>query len=389
MKLLFVTALGDLTRQPYRVTWRSNVKLLLASKISSTSRAVSAIASYVRTGRRLGHEVAVLGEQTTEAPELPRSLNVKSFDFVVFVVFMAGDFPDLPYLAQLLDGVPRGRRLVIDCCGRYNDTIRVEHDFNHLELVDGHQGWEWVEGFKAVADKIVQPTLKPRRSDVAPFLFYGFDRDSIVHDYATGASASTAWAGNGNRGGKRYGISYVGTNWQRWTQVRRLLASVGPAREQIGRIRLTGWDWASRPKWAEDLSLRGVDVDPQLLADYGVETEPAVPYTRVVERMSEACFCPVFHRPLFNELGLVTNRTFETLCADSIPLLFLSESFVEEIYGPEARLLRVTEDPASHIDAVKRNPARYWDAVLKTRRFLHDNHSYERRFAELVSHLTS
>ena len=34
-----------------------------------------------------------------------------------------------------------------------------EHDFNHLEKMDGHQGWEWIEGFKAVTDKIVQPTL--------------------------------------------------------------------------------------------------------------------------------------------------------------------------------------------------------------------------------------
>src|SRR5262249_4798631 len=196
------------------------------------------------------------------------------------------------------------------------------------------------------------------------------------------------WVGNGN-GGKPFGVSYVGTNWQRWTQIRQMLTSVGPARNQIGRIRLTGWDWASRPKWAEDLNLRGVDVDPQMFAEYGVETEQAVSYTQVVARMSEASFCPVFHRPLFNELGLVTNRTFETFCADSVPLLFLSESFVDEIYGPDARLLRVTGDPASHIDVVKRNPARYWDAVLKTRQFLNNSHSYERRFDELVSHLTS
>jgi len=364
------------------------MKLLLVSKISNTSRAVSAIASYVKTGRRLGHEVAILGEQSTEAPELPRTLDVKSFDYVVFIVFMPADFPDLPYLAQLLDGVPRERRLIIDCCGRYNETIRVEHDFNHLELVDGHQGWEWVEGFKAVADKIVQPTLKPRRSDVQSFLFYGFDRELIAQDYATAAAAATAWVGNGN-GGKPYGISYVGTNWQRWTQVRTMLTSVGPMRNQIGRTRLIGWDWASRPKWAEDLNLRGVDVDRQMLADYGVQTQDAVPYTQVVARMGEGSFCPVFHRPLFNDLGLVTNRTFETFCADSIPLLFLPESFVEEIYGSAAQMLRVGDEPARHIEAARRDPAPFWDAVLKTRQFLNDNHSYEKRFGELLSHLTN
>jgi hypothetical protein len=38
---------------------------------------------------------------------------------------------------------------------------------------------------------------------------------------------------------------------------------------------------------------------------------------------------------------------------------------------------------------VNRNPIPYWDAVLKTRQFLKDHHSYERRFGELLGHLTS
>jgi hypothetical protein len=388
MKLLFVTGLGDLTGRPYRLTWRSNnMKLLIVSKLSNTSRAISAIANYVKIGRRLRHEVAVFGEQTIDAPELPRSLDVKSFDYVIFVVFMPADFPDLPYLAHLLDNVPRERRLIIDCCGRYNDTIRIEHDFNHLELIDGHQGWEWMEGFKAVTDKIVQPTLRPKRDDVGSFLFYGFDSESIVKEYATAGSAASAWAGNGN-GRKQYGVAYVGTNWQRWTQVAAMLNAIGPARQRIGPIRLTGWDWAARPKWAEDLNLRGVDVDRTMLADYEVKTEDAVPYSQVIARMSEASFSPVFHRPLFNELGLVTNRTFETFCADTIPLLLLPESFVEETYGPDARLLTVAGNPLDHIERVRSNPVPYWDALLRTRQFLKNNHSYEQRFSELLAHLT-
>jgi hypothetical protein len=388
MKVLFVSNFGDITGRPYRLTWRSNMKLLVVSKVSTTSRAVSAIASYVKTGRKLGHQVAVLGEQSTDAPELPRSLDVKSFDYVVFVVFVPSDFPDLPYLAQLLDGIPRERRLIIDCCGRYNETIRVEHDFNHLELIDGHQGWEWIEGFKAVADKIVQPTLTPRRDDVGSFLFYGFDSESIVRRHTDAASAAAAWRGNGHPG-KAYGLGYVGTNWQRWTQVRQIVASVGPVRHDIGRMRLTGWDWGSRPQWAAELNLKGVDVDPSLFSAFDVETEDAVPYNQVVARMSEAAFSPVLHRPLFNELGLVTNRTFETFCADTVPLLFLGETLVDGIYGPDAQQLRVTDDPGAFIQSVRTNPLPYWDAVLKTRRHLTEHHSYETRFNELLAHLTS
>ena len=55
---------------------------------------------------------------------------------------------DLPYLAQLLDNVPKDRRVVIDPTGRFNETIRVDDDFNHLEKLDGHQGWEWIDAMR-------------------------------------------------------------------------------------------------------------------------------------------------------------------------------------------------------------------------------------------------
>ena len=135
------------------------MKLLVISKLDRFARAASTITKYVQAGKALGHEVVVFGEQSAEFPSVPFSLDVTGFDRVVFVVYETKDFPDLPYLARLLDGVPRERRAIIDCSGRYNETVRVEHDFNHLEKLDSHQGWEWVEGFQAVSDKILQPTL--------------------------------------------------------------------------------------------------------------------------------------------------------------------------------------------------------------------------------------
>ena len=84
------------------------------------------------------------------------------------------DFPEMPYLARVLDGIPREKRLVVDLWGRFNDTIRVDHDFNHLEKLDGHAGWEWEDAIGAVAGTILQPTLAPQRSDVRPFLFHGY-----------------------------------------------------------------------------------------------------------------------------------------------------------------------------------------------------------------------
>ena len=91
----------------------------------------------------------------------------------------------------------------------------------------------------------------------------------------------------------------------------------------------------------------------------------------------------MIHRPLFNHLGIVTNRTFETFCSDTIPLLMLPKQMIESIYGPAARPLAVGEDVAGHIEDIMRRPEVYWDAVLKTRAYLADRHSFQQRFEEL------
>src|SRR5262245_61114462 len=255
--------------------WRSQMKLLFVSELARFSRSVYTITKYVEAGKALGHEVAVFGERLADVPAVPCSLDVKAFDFAVFVIHDGSDFPDLPYLAQLLDGMPKERRVIIDCCGRHNDTIRVEHDFNHLEKMDGHQGWEWIEAFQAVSKKILQPTITPLRSDVGTFLFHGYDPAETVPLYRSPKEAAHAWAG-GNGRTKPYGFIYVGNNWQRWTQVESFLKAIEPVR--LGRGCIAGWDWNRRPDWAIQLGIRGADVDPDLMARLGVETRDGVPF---------------------------------------------------------------------------------------------------------------
>jgi hypothetical protein len=359
------------------------MKLLFATELTRYARSTYTVAKYVDVGRALGHEVAVFGERSADIPSLPYTLDVNKFDFVIFVVHVPSDFPDLPYLARLLDGMPKARRVIIDCLGRYNETIRIEHDFNHLEKLDGHQGWEWIEGFQAVSDRIMQPTLRPLRSDVQSFLFHGFDPAAVARPYKTPAEAAHAWAGNGTV--KPYGMAYVGNNWQRWTQVRRLFEQIEPLSESMKRIALVGWDWKRRPEWAIQLGIHAVDTKPALLERLGVETRDAIPFNEVNDFVGQAKFSPVFHRPLFNKLGLVTNRTFETFCADTIPLLMLAEETVSEIYGQAALLLAPGEQVTEHLSDMMRRPEVYWDAVLKTRAHLAEHHSYQRRFQELVT----
>ena len=364
------------------------MKLLFVSKLDRFARAVSTITKYVQTGKALGHEVSVFGEQSSEIPLVSYSLDVKRFDFVIFVVYMPADFPDLPYLAQLLDGMPKERRVIIDCYGRYNETIRVEHDFNHLEKMDGHQGWEWIEAFQAVSNKMLQPTLKPLRSDVRSFLFHAYDPAGVVCRHSSPTEAAKAWSGTTN-GTKPYGLTYVGNNWQRWTQMRRFLEAIESLKSDLGPICIAGWDWDRRPDWAIQLGVQGADVDPVLLERLGVERRNAIPFDEVRKFLGQGRFSPIFHRPLFNQLGIVTNRTFETFCADTIPLLMLSENLVEAMYGPEARLLAPGDDLAGRLKDMMRHPEVYWEAVLRTRTHLAEHHSFERRFKELAAILES
>ncbi|MGH2353226.1 MAG: hypothetical protein ACRDI2_14450 [Chloroflexota bacterium] len=360
------------------------MRLLFVARLAPNVRSVCTIDKYVKVGKALGHEVAVFGEPHPDLPELRTSLEVRSFDCAVFVVHGVWDFPDMPHLAHLLDGVPKARRVVIDCWGRYNETVRVEHDFNHLEKVDGHQGWEWTEALRAISDTILQPALQPRRPDVYSFLFHGFDPDDVRP-----MPAASTWSGGlGEAGGEAarpYGLVYVGNNWQRWTQLRPALQAAARLKAEWGPSCLAGWDWEKPPAWAAQLGVRGAEVDPAFLRRLGVVTRPPVPYRGVTAFLGQGRVSPVVHRPLFNHLGIVTNRTFETFCADVIPLVLLPREIAAAIYGPAAGLLVPGDDLAAHLAAVCRDPEPYWGAVRRTRTHLAEHHSFRRRFEELLA----
>lgn len=358
------------------------MKLLLVTWVDPRVRSVSTVHRYVAAGRALGHEVAVYGNPHPGLPSLPFTTDLSRVDLALFVVQVPSDFPDMPYLARLLDGIPRERRVVMDLWGRFNDTIRVDHDFNHLEKLDGHLGWEWVEALQAVSDTVLQPTLAPLHSDVRSFLFHGYDPGSVAKRYETVREATAAWCAAGPAE-KPYGVMYVGSNWQRWDQVRRFLEQYGPARGEVGRACLVGWDWDRRPDWAVQQGIMGIDTDPAFLAELGVETRKGVRFDEVTSLLGQARFAPVFHRPLFRHLGFVTNRTFETFYADALPVLMLPQEFVEAVYGPAALALVPGDDVAAHLMNALGRPEMYWDAVLQTRSHLARHHSYGRRFQEL------
>lgn len=358
------------------------MNILLVTWVEAWLRSVSTVHKWCSAGKKLGHNVAVFGEPNPDLPLLPFTTDLKGVDLAIFVTQVSGDLPQMPYLARLLDAIPREQRVVVDLWGRFNDTIQLDHDFNHLEKLDGHVGWEWDDAFRALSGTILQPTLKPLRTEVKPFLFHGYDAASVAKPYESPREAAQAWQ-NAKPSEKPYGVAYVGNNWQRWHQIREFLEEYTPARNEIGKVCLAGWDWAVRPEWAEKMGITSIDSDPVLLAKLGVEVREAVRFDEVTGLLGKARFAPVLHRPLFRHLNFVTIRTFETFYADTIPVLLLPRDFVQEIYGPAALTLVPAGDVAAHLRDAMQRPEAHWEAVLKTRAHLARHHSFAQRFHEL------
>ncbi|MCA9589261.1 MAG: hypothetical protein KC657_28315 [Myxococcales bacterium] len=345
------------------------MRLLFVGKVDASAYGAATFERYVSAGKELGHEVVMFGERPNDFWNLPFTTETKGFDAVVFVVYQTTDFPDLPYLAQLLDNVPKDRRVVIDPTGRFNETIRVDDDFNHLEKLDGHQGWEWIDAMRAVSTRIYQPTLKPRHEEARSFLFYGYDPSHVA--------PRGSWD-------KPYGLGYIGNNWQRWAQIKRVIEAAEPMKAELGKMRVAGWDWEKTPQWIIDLGVPGILVERELLERVPVEAWGPLRYNELIGYLSEHRFTPVLQRPLFNELGLVTNRVFETFMADTIPLVSIPEELAVSIYGDGVKPLLAGDDPGRVVKDGLAHPERAFEAVSKVRQHLAAEHSMKKRFAQLA-----
>jgi hypothetical protein len=182
-------------------------------------------------------------------------------------------------------------------------------------------------------------------------------------------------------------MCYVGNNWFRWRGLRRVLSAVEPVRREVGRMVLVGHGWDSPAPWAGAGVTRDAwSFDTAMLSRLDVEVLPPVAFHEVVPWMGRGVFSPVVYRPLFDHLGLVTCRTFETPAAATIPLFLQAPEFVEQTYGSEALELVLPPDrPEDKILDLIRRPARYAPVVRGLRRRLRDSHSYAARIRQLVA----
>jgi hypothetical protein len=327
--------------------------------------------AYMEVARRLGHEVALYGVPHGPSPFL-YTLDVDEADAIVLLFEFTSYVPPLTQL-QLVSKVPRERRLVIDCDGKYNRALRVEGDVNHM---DEEASRRWIEVCDSLSDKICQPTLHPLRPNVRPFFFHAYN---------------PAWERPLALEGKEYGLAYVGNNWFRWRALRRVLEAAAPVADRLGGMALVGNGWASVPPRPDStVPLDAYHTDPGYLQRAGVEVMPPVRFDEVIGAMSRALINPVLLRPLFDHLRLVTCRTFETPAASTIPLFAQPPEYVREIYGADAlELVLPQERPEEKFLDILSRPGHYAPLVLELRRRLAEHHSYEARLHELVEIVAS
>jgi hypothetical protein len=327
------------------------------------------IHNYTEAARALGHEVVMYGPPNAN-PAFSWSLDIDSADALVFIFewttkLRYGDALDF---IRLLDRAPAKRRIVIDCDGAYNDPLFLDGDYNHRSTASSRL---WIDTCDSLSDRIYQPTLHPLRPNVGTFFFHAYDPGwEVPLDFRA----------------KEYGMVYVGHSKFRWCPMSRILRAIEPIRERVGRIGLVGHGWDTVPPWAVSMQIEDYFyTDPVYLRKMGVEFVQPVPFAQVIGWMSKAIFSPVIYRPLFNQLRLVTCRTFETPAASTIPVFGLEASYVQEIYGEEAvELVLPDEHPEEKILDIVCRPERYAEIVMDIRRYLAEKHSYVVRFRELM-----
>jgi len=115
----------------------------------------------------------------------------------------------------------------------------------------------------------------------------------------------------------------------------------------------------------------------------------AVSYKEVIATMSWGIFNPVIYRPLFERLGFVTCRTFETPASGTIPLFLLDADYVRGVFGAEAEALVLGERPEDKILDVVSRPQHYADIVMGIREGFRQRHSPAARLRDLIEIIES
>jgi hypothetical protein len=346
------------------------MKILLVLERRSDRGSIHAAFNYQRAAEAAGHQIVLYGRDDPAFPELAFSTEIGAFDYVVFLVESWRYWMSGLRMPRFLREIPRERRAILDADGMYNQIVSAG-DYDRTFKYE-HDRVAWINHYKVVADKIMQPTLAPLEPGVVALPFYGYDPGSRIDPGLIPA--------------KSFDILCVGHNWWRWRQIStELLPAIEKIRSQIGEIAFIGSWWDAVPAGAAELDLReAFGTDPDWLRRLRIQVKPSVPYTEVIPVMSSSRINIMTQRPLFSHLRLLTSKYFEIFTADTVPLVMLDPEHAASVYGPAGRELALHGDIAKKLIDVLRRPERYRKIVKEVRNHLTAHHSYRVRVKELV-----
>ena len=352
------------------------MNVLVVMKHRGDAGNTHAVANYMRLAPKHGHSVAIFGTPIWYVPELQFSMDIASFDRVVYVyeseLYRIRRLSEAAILAKF----PRSHRLIMDTDGMYNPVVTIDgYDFNHESEVERTR---WIDHLDALGGKVMQTTIAaPIQPRAGAMTFYGYNP-------ALQLNPSTSPL-------KQYDILHLGHNWWRWREVsRELLPAFEDIRDEIGRIAFIGLWWDAPPPEGPSAGPENAFTsDPERFRRLRIETPKAVMYHDVIRTMSTARINIMTQRPVLRHLKHLTLKYFEVFCADTIPLLMLDADHAEAVYGPAGRELSLPGAVAAKLRDALRRPDYYRGVVEDVRRHLITHYSYDRQVEELFAVLQS
>lgn len=333
------------------------------------------IKGYIDSAKKMGHEIVVYGRSDFKSL-FHYSQTINKNDAVVFIFewtteLLRGGFLD--YI-RLISKVPRERRVLIDCDGKYNNSIKSHGDANHKTK---KESIDWINFCDSLTDKILQPTIEPLKKNVNTFFFHAYNPDWEMK--------------NRKNINKKYGMCYVGNNWYRWNPMYRVLREVKKIKRDVGHVSITGHGWDSPAPWASpDTPKEAYKSDYKFIKSLDIDVFPPIKFSKVIGQMNKGVFNPVIYRPLFDKLNFVTCRTYETFAANTIPLFTYKNKSHLSVYGAnETDALLIDNSPKKKILDVMNNQEKYIKIVKNVRARLRNEHSHDVRLKELINIINS
>lgn len=324
---------------------------------------------YVRAGKKLNCDIRA-SEFGYIDNIVKSSIPVANIDWkpdLLVIVYESYPFLSKKLINQICSKVPRSRRVLIDPDGKYSPPISHRNDTNHPSQ-NSHN--YWVNLYDSLSDVILQPFIgKKRTKKVHSFLFFGIDNNAQLP----------------NKQANHFDLLYVGNNWHRWADIEWLIKAIAPIRSNLKRAGLIGryWDGENMKEFKE-----ATKSDPNLLKKYNIEVHKSAPYGQVEKAMSKGKLNPIFIRPILNKLEFVTPRMFETLLADTIPLIPSYFEHAPKLYGEDIKQLVISsENSGNDILRIFNNYAKNKKLVKKIKNAMKKNHSYESRLKQLLQYV--